>query len=168
MARGVNKVILVGNLGKDPETTYTPNGLAIAKFSLATSEKRKNQSGDLVEKTEWHRITCFGKTAEIASQYLQKGRQVYIEGKISYGSYEKDGVKMYTTDIIVKELQFLGSRGDGQSQQSGGGDRWQQQPPPQNSQQGGQQGQSGNNVHYQEPEQFDDPGNQDYEEDLPF
>ena len=113
MARGVNKVILIGNLGRDPELSYTPSGLAVARFSLATTVGRKNAEGEWTEETQWHRVVIFGKTAEAAGQYLSKGSQVYIEGRISYGSYEKEGVKHYTTDIICFRMQMLGSRGEG-------------------------------------------------------
>ncbi|HZX80497.1 MAG TPA: single-stranded DNA-binding protein [Lysobacter sp.] len=108
MARGVNKVILVGNLGNDPEVKYTQGGMAICALSLATTSVRKDKDGQQVEKTEWHRVKLFGKLGEIAGEYLKKGRQVYIEGRIEYGSYEKDGVKQYTTDIIADEMQMLG------------------------------------------------------------
>lgn len=113
MARGVNKVILVGNLGNDPETKYTQAGMAITTISLATTSQRKDKDGEKVEKTEWHRVKMFGKLGEIAGEYLRKGSQCYIEGRIEYGSYEKDGVKHYTTDIIADEMQMLGSKGDG-------------------------------------------------------
>jgi single-strand DNA-binding protein len=119
MARGVNKVILLGNLGNDPDVKYTQGGMAIATLSVATTSSRKDRDGNFQEKTEWHRVKLFGKTAEIAGEYLKKGRQVYIEGRIEYGSYEKDGVKHYTTDIIGEDMQMLGG-GDGQ--RSGGGE----------------------------------------------
>jgi single-strand DNA-binding protein len=105
---GVNKVILVGNLGADPEVRYTAGGTAVAKFSLATSRKFTGRDGQKQEKTEWHRIVAWGKLAEICGQYLSKGRQVVIEGRIEYGSYEKDGVKHYTTDIIAENMHMLG------------------------------------------------------------
>ncbi|OGR27405.1 MAG: hypothetical protein A2139_14630 [Desulfobacca sp. RBG_16_60_12] len=120
MSRGINKVILIGNLGRDPEVTYTQGGLAIAKFSLATTESRKDASGEWKDETQWHRIVLFGKTAETAGQYLAKGQPVYIEGRLSYGSYEKEGVKHYTTDIIGQVMRLLGRRGEGA--QGGGGD----------------------------------------------
>jgi single-strand DNA-binding protein len=91
MARGVNKVILVGNLGNDPEVKYTQGGMAITSLSLATTNVRKDRDGNQQEKTEWHRVKLFGKTAEVAGEYLKKGRQVYIEGRIEFGSYETDG-----------------------------------------------------------------------------
>ncbi len=108
---GVNKAILVGNLGGDPELRYTASGTAVCKFSLATSRKFTGKDGQKQEKTEWHRITAWGKLAEICGQYLAKGKQVYIEGRIEYGSYEKDGVKQYTTDIIAENMNMLGSPG---------------------------------------------------------
>ncbi len=112
MARGVNKVILVGNLGRDPEISYTPGGLAVGKFSLATSERRKDADGEWTDQTEWHNIVTFGKTAEAASQYLRKGRQVYIEGRIQTRNYEKDGERRYFTEIIANTMIMLGGRRD--------------------------------------------------------
>ena len=120
MARGVNKVILVGNLGNDPDVKYTQAGMAITTLSVATTSVRKDRDGNQIEKTEWHRVKLFGKLGEIAGEYLRKGRQVYIEGRIEYGSYEKDGIKHYTTDIIADEMQMLGG-GDGERGGSGGG-----------------------------------------------
>ena len=111
MAKGVNLCILIGNLGKDPDVSYTPSGLAVAKFSLATTEKRK-QGDEWTEETQWYRIVAFGKVAEVCGQYLTKGSTVYIEGKIKYGQYEKEGVKVYTTDIIVNILQMLGGKSE--------------------------------------------------------
>jgi single-strand DNA-binding protein len=113
MARGVNKVILVGNLGNDPDVKYTQGGMAITTISLATTSVRKDKEGQQVEKTEWHRVKLFGKLGEIAGEYLRKGSSCYIEGRIEYGSYEKDGVKNYTTDIIADEMQMLGGRSEG-------------------------------------------------------
>ncbi|MFN3310366.1 MAG: single-stranded DNA-binding protein [Thermomonas sp.] len=120
MARGVNKVILVGNLGNDPDVKYTQGGMAITTLSVATTSVRKDKDGNQQEKTEWHRVKLFGKLGEIAGEYLKKGRQVYIEGRLEYGSYEKDGVKHYTTDIIADDMQMIGS-GDGQRGGEGGG-----------------------------------------------
>ncbi len=120
MARGINKVILVGNLGNDPEVKYTAGGMAICTLSLATTSVRKDKEGQQVEKTEWHRVKLFGKLGEIAGEYLKKGRQVYIEGRIEYGMYEKDGVKHYTTDIIADEMQMLGGQGEGGGGGGGG------------------------------------------------
>ncbi|HWU70146.1 MAG TPA: single-stranded DNA-binding protein [Pseudoxanthomonas sp.] len=118
MARGVNKVILIGNLGNDPDVKYTQGGMAITTLSLATTSVRKDRDGNQQEKTEWHRVKLFGKLGEIAGEYLRKGRSVYIEGRLEYGSYEKDGAKHYTTDIVADEMQMLGG-GEG----GGGGDR---------------------------------------------
>ena len=123
MARGVNKVFLIGNLGRDAELSFTPGGLAITKFSLATSENRKNQEGEWTEKTEWHRIVIFGDTGERINEYLKKGRQVFIEGRISYGSYEREGVKTYTTDIIANNVQLLGSRDESAPPRTDGSSR---------------------------------------------
>ncbi|MCR4509444.1 single-stranded DNA-binding protein [Pseudomonas sp. 32.2.56] len=136
MARGVNKVILVGTCGQDPETRYLPSGNAVTNLSLATSEQwTDKQTGQKVEKTEWHRVSLFGKVAEIAGEYLRKGSQVYIEGKLQTREWEKDGIKRYTTEIIVDmqgTMQLLGGRPD-----SGGGDSAprQQRPAPQREQQ---------------------------------
>ena len=126
MARGINKVILVGNLGNDPDTKYTQGGMAITRISLATTSVRKDKDGQQIEKTEWHRVKLFGKLGEIAGEYLRKGSQCYIEGRIEYGSYDKDGVKHYTTDIIADEMQMLGGKSEG-----GGGDRPQRSAPAQ-------------------------------------
>ena len=119
MARGVNKVILVGNLGNDPDVKYTQGGMAITTLSVATTSVRKDRDGNQQEKTEWHRVKLFGKLGEIAGEYLKKGRSVYIEGRLEYGSYEKDGIKHYTTDIVADEMQMLGG---GEGGQRGGGE----------------------------------------------
>ena len=119
MARGVNKVILVGNLGNDPDVKYTQGGMAITTLSVATTHVRKDRDGNQQEKTEWHRVKLFGKLGEIAGEYLKKGRSVYIEGRLEYGSYEKDGIKHYTTDIVADEMQMLGG---GEGGQRGGGE----------------------------------------------
>ncbi|HYE58806.1 MAG TPA: single-stranded DNA-binding protein [Rhodothermales bacterium] len=111
MARGINKVILVGNLGADPEVRYTPQGTAVANFNVATNESYKDRDGNLQEKTEWHRIVVWDRLAEIVEKYLKKGSQVYIEGSLQTRSYEdKDGVTKYVTEIKARELQILGSR----------------------------------------------------------
>lgn len=113
MARGVNKVILVGNLGQDPTVRYAATGSALANATLATSESWKDKtSGEKQEKTEWHKLVFFGKTAEIAGQYLKKGSQIYVEGRLQTREWEKDGVKRYSTEIVVSEMQMLGSRPD--------------------------------------------------------
>ncbi len=116
MARGINKVILIGNVGGDPETRYLPNGNAVTNLTLATSDSwRDKQTGQMQERTEWHRVSFFGKIAEIAGQYLRKGSKVYIEGRLQTREWEKDGVKRYTTEIVVDmggTMQMLDGRGD--------------------------------------------------------
>lgn len=119
MARGVNTVILVGNIGNDPEISYTQGGMAICKVSLATTDSRKDRDGNKVESTQWHRVVFFGKLGEIAGEYLRKGAQIYVSGSIRYGKFTgRDGVEKYTTDIIVDDMQMLGSReGNGKNDQ---------------------------------------------------
>ena len=113
MARGVNKVILVGNLGRDPETRYMPSGGAVTNASLATSKQwRDRDSGDNKEKTEWHRVVFFNRLAEIAGEYLKKGSKVYIEGELRTREWERDGQKHYSTEIVANEMQMLDSRGE--------------------------------------------------------
>ncbi|HEX7323952.1 MAG TPA: single-stranded DNA-binding protein [Rhodanobacteraceae bacterium] len=131
MARGVNKVILIGNLGADPDTRYSASGTAMCSIRLATSESWKDkQTGEMQDRTEWHRVKFFGKLAEIAGEYLKKGRQVYIEGSIRSSKYtDKDGVERWTTDIIANNMQMLGGPGDGGG--SGGGGGYRQRPAPQ-------------------------------------
>ena len=138
MARGVNKVILVGTCGQDPEVRYLPNGNAVTNLSLATSEQwTDKQTGQKVEKTEWHRVSMFGKVAEIAGEYLRKGSQVYIEGKLQTREWEKDGIKRYTTEIVVDmqgTMQLLGGRPQGEGAPQGqGGNSNNSAPRPQQS-----------------------------------
>lgn len=114
MARGVNKVILVGNLGKDPEVRYTPSGLAVANITIATSEGWKDkQSGEMQEKTEWHRVVFYQRLAEIAGEYLRKGSKVYVEGRLQTRKWQdkNTGQDRYTTEIIASEMQMLDSKG---------------------------------------------------------
>ena len=119
MARGINKVILVGNLGNDPETKHTAGGMCVCTLSLATSSTRKDKDGQTQERTEWHRVKLFGKLGEIAGEYLKKGRQVYIEGSIRYDKFTgQDGVEKYSTDIIADEMQMLGGNESGERQSS--------------------------------------------------
>lgn len=107
----VNKVILLGNLGRDPEVRYLPSGDPVANITIATSSRYKSKTGEMVEETEWHRVTFFGRLAEIAAQYLKKGRPVYVEGRIKTRKYtDKDGIEKYATDIIANEMQLLGGR----------------------------------------------------------
>ncbi len=155
----VNKVILVGNLGKDPELRYTPSGTAVATFSLATSERFKDRNGEQQEKTEWHNVVAWRNLAEICGKYLHKGKQVYIEGKIQTRSYDdRDGNKRYMTEIVADQMQMLGRLSD---ENSGYGQRGGENRPsraPQDSG-GGQSAPS--------PEDFADPPfNPD--DDIPF
>jgi single-strand DNA-binding protein len=114
MARGINKVILIGNLGRDPETRYSKGGNAVTSFSVATSENwRDRESGEQQERTEWHNVTCFARLAEIAGEYLRKGSKVYIEGGLRTSSWEKDGQKRYRTEVMARDMQMLDSRGGG-------------------------------------------------------
>lgn len=132
MAGGVNKVILIGHLGADPDMRYTPSGAGVCELRLATSESWKDKNGQRQERTEWHRVVVWGKTAEICAKYLAKGRQVFIEGRIQTRSYDdKEGQKRYITEIIANDVQFLSSGrdggGGGGGQRRGGGDEG---PPP--------------------------------------
>ena len=122
MARGVNKVILVGNLGRDPELSYLPSGQSMAKFSLATSRSYKDKSGEMKEETEWHNIVAWGKLGEICAQYLSKGRQAYVEGRIQSRTWEgRDGNKRTSVDIVASDVQMLGGRGEGGGRSESGG-----------------------------------------------
>ncbi len=120
----LNKVMLIGNLGKDPEVRYTTSGQAVASFNLATSEKFKNKSGEMEERTEWHRVTLWGKLAEIAGEYLAKGRTVYIEGRLQTRKWtDRDGNDKYTTEIVGDRMQMLGGKGEAGSGSASGGAR---------------------------------------------
>ena len=128
----LNKVMLIGNLGKDPEVRYTAGGTAVASFSLATSEKFKGKTGDWEEKTEWHNITLWARLAEIAGEYLSKGKTVYIEGRLQTRKWQdKEGKDRYTTEVLASDMQMLGGRGGGggaaqetrDSRESSGGGR---------------------------------------------
>jgi single-strand DNA-binding protein len=115
MAKSVNKVILIGNLGKDPEVKYTPSGTAVANFTLATNERYKDKDGQWQDRTEWHNIVAWQRTAEIAGEYLKKGRSVYIEGRLQTRSWDdKDGQKHYKTEIVAQDLVLLGGREAGE------------------------------------------------------
>ena len=142
MAKSVNKVILIGTLGKDPELKYTPQGTAVTKFSMATNESFKDkQSGEWKERTEWHNIVCWQRTAEVAAEYLKKGRKVYIEGRLTTRSWDdkETGQKKYMTEVVANDLVLLGDRGGssgGDSEHSGGarkssgsGSGFDQRPP---------------------------------------
>ncbi|MEG0869649.1 MAG: single-stranded DNA-binding protein, partial [Hafnia sp.] len=162
MARGVNKVILVGSVGQDPEVRYMPNGNAVCNLSLATSEQwTDKQTGQKVERTEWHRVSLFGKVAEIAGEYVRKGSQLYVEGKLQTREWEKDNVKRYTTEIIVDmqgTMQLLGGRPQGDQQGGNQPAPRQQAPRPQ---------QQGNNAPQQSAPQ-PAPDFDSFDDDIPF
>ncbi|RDS85221.1 single-stranded DNA-binding protein [Dyella psychrodurans] len=167
MARGINKVILVGNLGADPEVRYTGGGTAIASLRIATSEQwTDKQSGQKQERTEWHRVKLFGRLAEIAGEYLKKGRQVYVEGSLRTDKYtDKDGIERYSTDIIANDLQMLGGGGEGGGTGGGGGGGYRERP------QGGPPRQGGGDYGSAPQRQSAPPvesGNQFDDDDIPF
>jgi len=155
----VNKVILVGNLGRDPEVRYMPNGEAVANFSIATTENWKDKSGVKQEKTEWHNIVMYRRLAEIAGEYLKKGRPVYIEGRLQTRKWEKDGVTRYTTEIIGDQMQMLGSKGDGGGASFDGG---QMDAPEDYNQAPARQATASNQV------PAGGPGFDNFEDDIPF
>ncbi|MEE2024300.1 MULTISPECIES: single-stranded DNA-binding protein [Alkalimonas] len=152
MARGVNKVILVGNLGNDPEVRYMPQGGAVANLSVATSESWKDKNtGEMKEQTEWHRVVIYQRLAEIAGEYLRKGSKVYLEGKLKTRKWtDKDNIERYTTEIVASEMQMLDGRNEGQN--AGGGYQSQQAPMQQRAPQSNfqQQAPAGG---YQQPQQ---------------
>ena len=157
-SKGVNKVILVGNLGKDPDVKYTPQGKAVTNLALATSESWKDQQGQVQEKTEWHRVCIFGKLAEIAGEYLRKGSQIYIEGKLQTRKWQnKEGQDQYTTEIVLDPfngvMQMLGGKSEGGAPQ-----QQQQQQPARQQQQARQPAQ-------QQPAPMTEPS---FDDDLPF
>lgn len=122
MAGGVNKVILIGNLGADPEVRFTPGGQAVANFRVATSESWNDKNGQKQEKTEWHRIVAWGKLAELCGEYLKKGRQAYIEGRLQTREWtDKEGKKNWSTEIVANQVTFLGQKGEGAGSGAGGG-----------------------------------------------
>ncbi len=176
MARGINKVILVGNLGNDPETKYTQAGMAITRVSLATTSVRKDRDGNQQERTEWHRVVFFGKLGEIAGEYLRKGSQVYVEGELRYDKYTgQDGVEKYSTDIVANEMQMLGGRGEGGGGGGGGGDRPARSAAPRQGGGGGgyggqdQGGGYGQRPQRQAPPQQSAPPMDDFaDDDIPF
>ncbi len=159
MARGINKVILVGNLGNDPDTKYLPDGNAVTNVSIATSESWKDRNtGQQNERTEWHRVVFFRRLAEIAGEYLKKGSKVYIEGKLRTRQWERDGQKHYTTEIVADEMQMLDSRGDNM----GGGGGYNQSAPSQNYQNNNNGGGGNSSPSY------DSPPPEDFDDDIPF
>ncbi len=125
---GINKAIIIGRLGRDPEMRYTPDGTAVANFSVATSEEWKDKNtGEKKERTEWHRVVAWRRLGEICGEYLSKGRQVYVEGRLQTRSWEQEGVTRYSTEIVATDIQFLGSRND----TPGGGQPSRNQPADQ-------------------------------------
>ena len=149
MARGINKVILVGNLGRDPETRYMPSGGAVTNVSVATSKSwRDRDSGEQKERTEWHRVVFFNRLAEIANEYLKRGSKVYVEGELRTREWEREGQKHYTTEIVANEMQMLDSRGEGGMGAMGGGGS-----APSRSQQS---------------DDFGPPPSDDFDDDIPF
>jgi len=169
MARGVNKVILVGNLGQDPEIKYTQSGACVVRISVATSESWKDKDGNQQERTEWHRCKAFGRLAEIMGEYLKKGRQVYIEGSLRTEKYtDKNGVEKFSTDVVVDEMQMLGGNpgGDRDERPQQQAPQRQQRPPAQQPQRGGgDYGQRSGGQQRQDPPRNDDPFPDD---DIPF
>ncbi len=156
MARGINKVILIGNLGNDPEVRYMPDGGAVANLTVATSEQWKDkQTGEQQERTEWHRVVMFRRLGEIAGEYLKKGSKVYIEGKLQTRKWQdQNGNDRYTTEIVANEMQMLDSRG------SGGSSNFNQQPPA--------GGQSGGAKPGNPPAAGGSGGVDDFDDDIPF
>ena len=167
MARGVNKVILIGNLGRDPETRYTQAGKPVTHFSVATNESwRDRQTGEQQERTEWHNVVCFSRLAEIASEYLSKGRTVYIEGSLRTSSWEKDGQKNYRTEIIANEMQMLGGRGQDGAYSEASGGRAQDAERAQNA--GGPENAGGAQQAPVTEPSGGEPFEEDFDDDIPF
>ena len=171
MARGINKVILVGNLGNDPETRYLPDGNAVTNISVATSESWKDKNtGQQNERTEWHRVVFFRRLAEIAGEYLKKGSKVYVEGQLRTRQYEKEGQKHYSTEIVANEMQMLDSRGDnmggggGYSNNNQGSGGYNNQG---NNNQGNNNSGGGNSNGNSAPA-YDAPPPEDFDDDIPF
>ena len=164
MARGINKVILVGNLGNDPEVRYAANGSAIANISVATTDSWKDKNtGEQQEKTEWHRVVMFNRLGEIAGEYLKKGSQVYIEGRLQTRKWQdQSGQDKYSTEIVASDMQMLGGRGGGGSEMGGGGGY----QAPQQRQQAPQQ-QGGAQQNSPQPAAQPQPSN-DFDDDIPF
>lgn len=181
MARGINKAILIGHLGQDPEVRFTPSGSAVANLNIATTDKwRDKQTGNVQERTEWHRVVLFNKTAEIAQQYLKKGAQVYIEGRLQTRKWtDQQGIERYSTEIVANDMQMLGGSGGGQPSQA-------QRPPAQQGyqqppqQQGGYQQPAPASTHHgvgqppagqQQPNNFGAPpagSFDDFDDEIPF
>ncbi|AFU98979.1 single-stranded DNA-binding protein [Simiduia agarivorans] len=172
MARGINKVILVGNLGQDPETKYMPSGGAVTNVSIATSETWKDkQTGQPQERTEWHRVVFFNRLAEIAGEYLKKGSKVYVEGSLRTRKWQgQDGQDRYTTEIVASEMQMLDGRGDMGSggYEQGGYSAPQQQAPQQRQQPQQNYQQQQQRPQQAQPQQAPNDGFADFDDDIPF
>jgi len=173
MGKSVNKVQIIGTLGRDPEMKYLPSGSAVVSVSVATDESYQDkQSGQKVEKTEWHRLTGFGKVAEIIGQYLKKGSKAYFEGKLRTNEYEKDGIKRYSTEIVINDMMMLDSRQDGQQGQSMQQPQQQGGFAPQGQQQARQHPQNSARVAplAQQPQSAPQPANNfdSFSDDIPF
>ena len=172
MARGVNKVILVGNLGRDPETRYLPSGGAVTNVSVATSKAwRDRDSGEQKERTEWHRVVFFNRLAEIASEYLKRGSKIYLEGELRTREWEREGQKHYTTEIVADEMQMLDGRGgmeggNGQSMPGPGASQGSSQGGGQSGGQGGGQASQGSGA--RPADDFGPPPSDDFDDDIPF
>ncbi|CAN5293062.1 single-stranded DNA-binding protein [soil metagenome] len=169
MSRSLNKAILIGNLGSDPEIRTTGNGAKVAQFSVATSRKWTNNAGEQQEKTEWHRVVAWSKLADVVERYVKKGQQVYVEGEIQYRSYEdKDGVTKYSTEINARELMMLGGREGGGG--FGGGDAGGGRERPAAAKPGGAGAQAGaaNQGGGRDYDDFQPPAYGDEDDDLPF
>jgi single-strand DNA-binding protein len=172
----VNKVILVGNLGRDPEVRFMPNGEAVCNFSIATTDSWKDKAGAKQERTEWHNIVMYRKLAEIAGEYLKKGRPVYVEGRLQTRKWDKDGVTRYTTEIIADQMQMLGGRDsggsnasyDGGMDQSSGGDDNYNQPSNQNSANQGSVKSASAPAQSTAKPAASGSGFDDFEDDIPF
>ncbi|MEE4361851.1 MAG: single-stranded DNA-binding protein [Pseudomonadales bacterium] len=162
MARGINKVILIGNLGADPETRFTQGGSPVTNFRLATSEQwRDKQSNDTKERTEWHAVVCFGRLAEIAGEFLRKGSKVYVEGSLRTSSWESDGQTRYKTEIIANEMQMLDSRGGAGGGMGGGSGAGDYGAPSRSA--------SGGSSRPRQPEPVANPDTlDDFDDDIPF
>ena len=168
MARGINKVIIVGNLGRDPETRYLPSGGAVTNVSVGTSKAwRDRDSGEQKERTEWHRVVFFNRLAEIASEYLKRGSKIYLEGELRTREWEREGQKHYTTEIVADEMQMLDGRGgmDGGNGQSSGGQGGQ---GGQGSNQGNQGNQDNQGSGSRPADDFGPPPSDDFDDDIPF
>ena len=169
MARGINKVILVGNLGNDPEKRALPNGNAVTNISVATSESWKDrESGQTTDRTEWHRVVFFNRLAEVAAQYLTKGSKVYIEGQLRTRQWDKDGQKHCSTEIIAREMQMLDSRGENMGGANMGGGNAGGGYDQSNSAPSSSAGNPGANAGGSSAPTYDAPPAEDFNDDIPF